>query len=145
MKPYSNDLRTRVIDAYQGQKGSMRELAKRFFVSLYFVWTLIVRYRETGKVDPKPHGGGQQSKIDESGLNVLCEKVKQTPDATLKELQIHLQEKAQINVSRATVGRVLLKQGLPRKKKFTGNGARHRKSQTTSRRIQRRGQNNKPL
>jgi transposase len=144
MKPYSNDLRTRVVDAYQGQKGSMRELAKRFFVSLYFVWTLIARYRRTGKVDPKPHGGGQQSKIDESGLNVLHELVKQTPDATLKELQIQLKEK-KINVSRATVGRVLFKEGLPRKKKFTGNRARHRESQTTSKRIQRGGQNNKPL
>lgn len=139
MKPYSNDLRTRVVDAYQGQKGSMRELAKRFFVSLYFVWTLIARYRRTGKVDPKPHGGGQQSKIDESGLKVLHELVKQTPDATLKELQVQLKEKVQINVSRATVGRVLLKERLPRKKKIYGQQSKtQRKSNNIEKNTTRR-------
>jgi len=32
-------------------------------VSLNFVWLLIERFRETGRVDPKPHGGGQQPVI----------------------------------------------------------------------------------
>lgn len=41
MRAYSNDLRQKVIDAYQRGEGSMRQLAERFSVSLNFVWLLI--------------------------------------------------------------------------------------------------------
>jgi transposase len=34
MKPYSNDLRQKVVDAYKKGGGSMRKLARRFSVSL---------------------------------------------------------------------------------------------------------------
>ena len=37
MKPYSDDLRQKVVDAYQQEEGSQRELAKRFSVSLSFM------------------------------------------------------------------------------------------------------------
>lgn len=117
MKPYSNDLRTRVIEAYENKEGSMRQLAKRFLVSLFFVWTLIKRYRETGKVDPKPHGGGNPSKIDEAGIEVLRSLVEEDSDATVEELQKCFEEKTQIKVSTSAVGRALLKYKLTRKKK----------------------------
>jgi transposase len=57
MKPYSLDLRLRVIQAYERREGAMRPLATRFAVSLSFVCALITRYRATGTVAPKPHGG----------------------------------------------------------------------------------------
>ena len=40
MKAYSIDLRQRIIEAYENQEGSQRALAKRFKVSLSFIWTL---------------------------------------------------------------------------------------------------------
>ena len=55
---YSMDLRQRIINAYEAKEGSPRNLAKRFQVSLSFVKRLVIRYRETGLVKPKPHGGG---------------------------------------------------------------------------------------
>lgn len=36
-RPYSLDLRIRVIRAYQNQEGSQRQIAQRFQVSLTFV------------------------------------------------------------------------------------------------------------
>jgi transposase len=63
MKPYSNDLRQRVIGAYHNAEGSLRKLAVRFSVSLNFVWLLLERFRENDRVDPKPYGGGQPPKI----------------------------------------------------------------------------------
>ena len=58
MKPYSNDLRKKIIEAYQKKEGSLRKLAKRFSVSFSFVWRLVKRFRKSGSVVPKPHGGG---------------------------------------------------------------------------------------
>ncbi|PNJ91652.1 helix-turn-helix domain-containing protein, partial [Cylindrospermopsis raciborskii] len=52
-KPYSIDLRNRVIVAWVAQEGSQRQLAERFKVSLSFVRNLVRRYRETGQVEPK--------------------------------------------------------------------------------------------
>jgi transposase len=132
MKPYSNDLRTRVIQAYRNKEGSMRQLAKRFLVSLYFIWTLIVQYRQSGKVDPKPHGGGQRPKLDGASLTILSDLVEETPDATLLELQKRLKEKVHVEVSVSTVARALDKLNLTRKKKFASDRTRHRKSTTTS-------------
>lgn len=56
MKVYPNELRNRVLEAYQNQEGSMRKLAARFKVSFHFVFQLIKRVRETGQVAPKPAG-----------------------------------------------------------------------------------------
>ncbi len=58
MRPYSNDLRQKVVDAYPKGEGSMRSVAARFSVSLDFVWRLLKRYQQTRWVDPKAHGGG---------------------------------------------------------------------------------------
>ena len=57
MKAYSNDLRKKIIEAYQRKEGSLRKLAKRFSVSFSFVWRLVKRFRKSGSVAPKPHGG----------------------------------------------------------------------------------------
>lgn len=64
MKAYSIDLRQKVIDAYNGQQGSQRQLAKRFSVSLSFVQDLLKRYRKDGTIEPKPHGGGKSAKLN---------------------------------------------------------------------------------
>ena len=117
MKPYSNDLRTRIVEAYDNQKGSIRQLAERFAIDFSTVWRLLVHYRHTGKVDPKPHGGGQPPKIDETGLEQLRHLVVETSDATVVELQQRFEQTAHITTSRAAVGRALLKLKLSRKKK----------------------------
>lgn len=138
MKPYSNDLRIKIVEAYQNKEGSMRQLAKRFSVSLYFIATLLKRYKETGKVDPKPHGGGQQPKIDEERLSTLRKLTEKNADGTVEEIQKLFVSQTQIEVSRATVGRALLKIKLTRKKNCASRRTKHRKSQATSQRISQR-------
>lgn len=90
MKPYSTDLRQKIVDAYKNGEGSFRAIAKRFSVSLHFVWSLWVRYQETGSVDPKPHAGGYPATINDQGLNVLRQLVQQHNDATLQNYAICL-------------------------------------------------------
>ena len=58
MRPYSEDLRQRVVETIQCGNGSVREIASRFLVSISFVTRLLQLHRMTGSVEPRPHGGG---------------------------------------------------------------------------------------
>lgn len=117
MKPYSNDLREKIITVYQNGEGSLRGLAKRFCVSLNFVWLLVDRFRKTGQIDPKPHGGGPKRTIAGKHANTLRELVKAHPDATLAELRDRFQKATGVVVSRSTLGLTLKRFGYTRKKK----------------------------
>jgi transposase len=127
MKPYSTDLRTRVVQAYEHREGAMRQLATTFRVSLSFVRRLIKHYRETGSVAPKPHGGGSPAKVDASGREVVQALVQAAPDATLRELCQRFEERYQASISIATMSRVLARLQLTRKKNFSRHGTRARR------------------
>ncbi len=116
MKPHSNDLRQRVIDAYHNGEGSLRRMAARFSVSLNFVWLLLERWRETGRVDPKPHGGGQPPKIDDDHLELLRGLVEKRNNATLAELRDAFVRDTGIAVSTGTISRALKRLRITRKK-----------------------------
>ena len=116
MRPYSRDLRLRIVQAYEHREGSMRHLAARFRVSLSCVRDLLTRYRVTGDVAPKPHGGGYPAKLTAAGRDALKALVQATPDATLQELGSQLATTQQGTVSQATISRALTTLGLPRKK-----------------------------
>src|SRR6266571_7991143 len=123
MRPYSTDLRIRVVQAYEHHAGSMRQLAARFRLSLSCVRDLLTRYRLTGDVTPKPHGGGYPAKLDAARLAIVRTAVEHQPDATLQELCDSLRTTAQLTVSQATMSRGLAKLGLPRKKTLSGRRA----------------------
>ena len=105
MRPYSRDLRLRIVHAYEHREGSMRLLATRFRVSLSGVRDLLTRSRTTGAVTPRPHGGGYPAKLDASGCAALKTLVDATPDATLQELRTRLSATHQVSVSHATISR----------------------------------------
>ena len=58
MRPYSMDLRERVVAAVDEGEGSQREIARLFRVSVSFVSRLLQRRRQKDTLAPKPHGGG---------------------------------------------------------------------------------------
>ena len=117
MKPYSDDLRKKIIQAYLNKEGSLRDLAKRFSVSLNFVWLLWQRYQLTGSVQPKRHAGGRVSAMGPEHLAVLRELVRQQNDATLIELRDQLHQATGLRVSTGTISLALKKLNLSRKKK----------------------------
>ncbi len=119
MKAYSFDLRQKIIDAYKNKEGSYRQLAKRFRVSLSFVQTLLGRYQDTGKCDALPHAGGKQPLLNQKQLETLTQLVAENNDATLAELCKLLELKTQIQLSISTMGRILQKLNLTRKKKHS--------------------------
>lgn len=80
---YSQDLRDRVIAARDG--GMTTSLVARTFrVSASWVRRVMQRRREHHETTPRPCGGRTHTKIDHARLREL---VRQTPDATLAELQ----------------------------------------------------------
>ncbi|WP_242057866.1 transposase [Nostoc sp. FACHB-857] len=117
MKAYSSDLRQKVIDAYKNQEGSQRHLAKRFSVSLTFIQKLLKRYRTSGTVEPKAHGGGNTAKLNNEQMALIVTLVEEDNDAILVELCSRLEERTGVKVSRATMGRITHKLNLTRKKK----------------------------
>lgn len=81
--PYSQDLRDRVLAAYD--KGlKTRQIAELFSVSPAWARRVKQRRREEGRTAPRPMGGATVIKIDRVRLAAL---VRQTPDATLRELR----------------------------------------------------------
>jgi transposase len=113
MTPYSQDLRKRVLDTVQRGDGSLRQIARRFLVSISFVTRLLRLHRGTDSLEPKPHGGGNPAVLGPEDLERLRELIRQQPDATLEELR----QRLGASCSNMTISRALRKLGLPRKKK----------------------------
>lgn len=116
MRPYSNDFRLKVVRAYERGEGSQRDLARLFGVSLSFLQELLQRYRHTGSVAPKRHGGGNPGKI-KPYLGVVEQLHQQQPDASLTERCEQLAGIAPVHIGRTTMHRVLKQLGLTRKKR----------------------------
>lgn len=119
MGPYSMDFRLKVVRAYEAGRGSQRHLARVFGVSLGFVQNLWQRYRQTGSVAPKAHGGGNPGKL--VGHFALVERFhQQQPDASLAERCERVAAAVQVRVSRRTMSRALQRLKLTRKKRPSG-------------------------
>ena len=86
MKPYSPDLRKRIVECYLAGNASQAEVAEKFSVSPSSVAAYLRLYRETGALEPKPHAGGPAPKLDEAARRKLRARVERYPDATLESL-----------------------------------------------------------
>jgi transposase len=67
MKPYSLDMRQKIVNTYEAGNTSVRKVAERFQVSKSTVQELLKRKRETGKLLPRQAKGGKPSQLCRSG------------------------------------------------------------------------------
>jgi transposase len=123
MKAYSTDLRQRIVDAYKKGEGSVRELAQRFVVAYKTVQNYLNLERETGSVEPRPHGGGPTPKLDDAGVQEMRAIVAEKTDRTLDEIAKEMGVRNMAHVGRTTVWRTLDRLGLTRKKNRTSKRA----------------------
>ena len=120
MKAYSIDLREKIIAAIDNNLMTYQEVVEHFGVSLTFVYLLKKRVKETGSVNPNPHGGGMPARFAGKKLERIQRYVEKNPDATLQEILEHTGETASI----MAVSRALDRLGFRRKKSRYGHRSR---------------------
>ena len=112
-KPYSDDLRERVVRAVEGGR-SRHAAAGQFDVSVSFVVKLMQRFQATGSFKPGDFGGHKEPKLARHEA-VVRELVEQTPSATLLELQKKLSDRG-VAVGKSSIGRFLQRLRISYKK-----------------------------
>lgn len=116
MKAYSTDLRQKIIETYENERISQRQLAQRFRVTLSFIVKLLKQYRETGDLAPKT-SPGRPRELDEAQMQKVQALVEANPDLTLDELRAEVAQACGVAMSRSTMCRVMKRLQFTRKKK----------------------------
>ncbi|PSB03122.1 helix-turn-helix domain-containing protein [Merismopedia glauca] len=107
MKPYSIDIRQKILETKLETQESDEEIAMRFRVSRSFVNKLVRKYKQTGSLEPLPHRGGASRKLTPEEIEIVIQLVKNDCDATLKQLRDRLNQKKGTKVSISTISRLL--------------------------------------
>jgi transposase len=120
-RPLSTDLRERLISAVDDGQ-TCRAAAARFGVAASTAIKWVDRWRRTGEVRPRPQGGDMRSHRIEAHAPEILALVEETPDITLAEIVLHLDEAHGLKVAPSAVWRLLDRHGMTFKK----NRARQR-------------------
>lgn len=96
-KPYSQDLRERVIASKDGG-GEAYKLAPLFRVSVSYIYKVLGRRRATEETTARSWAGGRKPKLAAQD-EALRQRVAAVPDATLAELQAWLLAERGVTVS----------------------------------------------
>jgi transposase len=111
-RPYSEDLRERVIEAVQAG-ASRREAAERFEISPSSAIKWLQHWDDTGSAAPHPTGGSV-SPLEEHA-NVIFDLVEQQPDLILVEIVAALRKQG-IKTSRSSIWRFFKRHKVTYKK-----------------------------
>jgi transposase len=116
-RAYSDDLRCKILQAYERGGVTLAELAERFDVSVAYTKKIHQQQLRTGQMKRAPQSRyGPVSRVTTGAEAYLQEQVRAIPDATLAELRQALWKAQQIRLSRSQLWRVLVRMGLRMKK-----------------------------
>src|SRR5262249_34746539 len=113
MRPYSLDLRERILAAVDHHDGSIRWIARIFRVSTSFIVGLLQRRRATGTLAPEPHRGGPPPALGPDDPERLAALARPQPGATREKLK----QQGGFRCSLKPLWYALDRLGLTRKKK----------------------------
>ena len=119
-RPYSTDLRERVLRACEIGDESQAAIARRFAISESAVRSWWRQRCEDGRREPKPHGRGFRSILDEDDGAILRALVAAKNDATLAEYTRAFTAQTGDEISESSVCRALQRHGLVVKKRLCG-------------------------
>ena len=120
MRPLSEDLRRRIIEARQAGAGSV-EVSERFRVSRRSVARLFGQYERSGELRPKKIGGYRRSRLQRHS-KTLSRWLEKQADITLVELCERCRKELGVTIGINALWHQLRKLGLSFKK----NDARRR-------------------
>jgi putative transposase len=121
-KPYSLDLRERVVAAVEEQGQSRHQAAARFGVAVSTAVHWVRRYRSTGSVAPSQIGGYKPKTLRGEHAKWLIARCREK-DFTLSQLVEELQQIRGLKVDRRSVWEFVHAEGLSFKKKLVRKGA----------------------
>ena len=115
-KPFSQDLRDRVVEAVEEQQMSCRSAARRFGVGESTAIRWVERYRQTGSSAPGKMGGHRRPVLAEHRDFLLAARTDQ-PDVTLEALCRRLLADRGVKTDTGTMSRFLRREGITLKKR----------------------------
>ncbi len=87
-RAYSDDLRRKRLEAHAAGKGTLRELAQRFGLSVDWAFKVSAARKRAGSVKRVPQRRGRPSRVDRVRVS---ERLEARSDITLDRLQAALQ------------------------------------------------------
>ena len=114
--PYSCDLRWRVVWQRITQDLSFRKIGQRLCIAPSTAHAVYKRFAETGDVEPLKQPLRDIRKLDSLHEQLVIATVMENPRIYLHEMCKMLKEATRVEVSEATICRVLRRHGLTRKK-----------------------------
>jgi transposase len=114
---YSVDLRERVVAGCLEKGMTQEEAAEHFGVGSATVYRWLALKRDTGSVDPRPHGGGYPAAFDDADRKVIKQVVAEKPDRTLADLTKAVCARVKKAASTSAIVRALKQLGVTLKKK----------------------------
>jgi transposase len=115
MDAYSEDLRTKIVEAVQEHRMNQSEAARAFSVSRSSVKRYVKAARQGRPLSPGKAPGRRPS-LDEKARKLLEADVQERPFAKLKHRQEYLRKTAGVSVSESTLSRAIRSMGFGRKK-----------------------------
>lgn len=124
VRPYSEDLRARVISAVEHDELSCREAARRYRVSVSSAVKWLQHYRRTGRKKARPMGGDRRSVLKPQ-RDWLLKLIACEDDLTLWTIASRLKAERGVKADASMLWRFFRKEGFSFKK----NRARRRAAQ----------------
>jgi len=111
-KWYGDDLRRKLLQAYDRGEGTLEQLAKRFSVSAPWAWKISAQRKRSGQMERVEQRRGTIRKVTAEVERQLHGWVQAQPDLTLAELQQKLAKVHHLQVSIGRLWQVLRQMGL---------------------------------
>ena len=126
-KPFSDELRRQLLQAYESGTETRQELAERFNVSLGYVNKIRTHQNQTGQLERTPQAHhGPKSRITISIRKAIRDNMRQNPAITLDRLREVLQSEG-IRLGRTRIYQEIRNLGLKLTKKESMNAVARKK------------------
>jgi transposase len=113
---YSDDLRRKLLSAYDRGEGTLTQLAARFSVSVGWARKISMQRGRTGQAERVPHRPGRKLRAGEDAQRQVRAWFRSQPDLTLAEVQARLLGEAGVQLSIPQVWYLVRRLGLRLKK-----------------------------
>jgi transposase len=111
-KPFGDDLRRELLQAYDRGEGTLQQLAERFAVSVAWAWKISAQRKRSGQMERAEQRRGGGRKVTDEVKQRLSWGLWNNPDLTLAGLQELVADFCDLHVSIGRLSQVLHQMGL---------------------------------